>query len=145
MSLSLTTQTWTGINVTTACRRKNLSFPSLFFISIFNSHLFPNRTCFRAGPPCLPAQHLQGTLQTRVASSPASKEKLRLLTTQPQPTLTIRHTFFYCRGHLILDWAQLVNSWHHREHLCEIPNSSRTWQEAAVQQYLKQYLPFRCL
>lgn len=50
-------------------------------------------------------------------------------------TIHIHHytyNFLYCRGHLILDRVQLVNSWYHREHLCEISNKSGTCQGAAV-------------
>lgn len=132
----LTTRSSISVNVTIICRRKILFLNHLIFMC---SHPISHWTTTAS------EQGLVACLLSIFHIAPCSQHRHeqhlhfppRKNTLAPYCPTTIHihhytHKFLYCKGHLILDQAQLVNSWHHREHLCETSNRNGTCQRAAV-------------
>lgn len=136
ISLSLTAQSSISVNITIACRRKKPLLSHLLFVCSYPISLRTATASERSLLACLlsifcTAPCNQHRHEWRLCPPP----KKNTLVPYYPTTIHIHyytHEFLYSRGHLFLDPAQLVNSWHHREFLCEIRNRSGICQRAAV-------------
>lgn len=119
-SLSLTTQPSISVNINISRRRKTPFLSHLLLVCSNPTSLWraaaseqvlacQPSTCCTA--PCPQHRH--------EASSPSSEGKHSgSLLSNHNPHSPLHTQILMLRGHLILDQAQLVNSWHHRKHLC---------------------------